>query len=82
MTTVMVLTAVVGILAALAGRAIMPGRQIMGFFGSAVAGTLGSLAAAYGGQAAGWFKLGEALAFIAAVVGALVMTAVLSRFFR
>jgi uncharacterized membrane protein YeaQ/YmgE (transglycosylase-associated protein family) len=82
MTTVMVLTAVVGILAALAARAIMPGRQIMGFFGSAVAGTLGSLAAAYGGQAAGWFKLGEALAFVAAVVGAIVLTALVSRFFR
>ncbi len=82
MTTVMVLTAVVGILAALAARAIMPGRQIMGFFGSAVAGTIGGLGAAYGGQAAGWFKLGEALAFVAAVVGAIVMTALLSRFFR
>lgn len=82
MTTVTVLTAVAGILAALAARAIMPGRQIMGFFGSAVAGTIGGLGAAYGGQAAGWFKLGEALAFVAAVVGAIVMTAVLSRFFR
>jgi len=82
MHTVQVLTAVVGILAALAARAIMPGRQIMGFFGSAVAGTIGGLAAAYGGQAAGWFKLGEALAFVAAVVGGIVLTAVMSRFFR
>ena len=82
MTTVMVLTAVVGILAALAVRAIMPGRQVMGFFGSAIAGIIGGLGAAYGGQAAGWFKLGEALAFVAAVVGAIVVTAVLSRFFR
>ncbi|HTO51175.1 MAG TPA: GlsB/YeaQ/YmgE family stress response membrane protein [Burkholderiales bacterium] len=82
MTTVMVLTAVVGILAAVAARAIMPGRQIMGLFGSAVAGTIGGLGAAYGGQAAGWFKLGEALAFVAAVLGAIAATAVLSRFFR
>ena len=82
MTTVNVLTAIVGILAALAARAIMPGRQIMGFFGSAVAGTIGGLGAAYGGQAAGWFKLGEALAFVAAVLGAMIFTAVMSRFFR
>ena len=82
MTTVNVLTALVGILAALAARAIMPGRQIMGLFGSAVAGTIGGLGAAYGGQAAGWFKLGEALAFVAAVLGAMILTAVMSRFFR
>jgi uncharacterized membrane protein YeaQ/YmgE (transglycosylase-associated protein family) len=81
-TTVNVLTALVGILAALAARAIMPGRQIMGLFGSAVAGTIGGLGAAYGGQAAGWFKLGEALAFVAAVLGAMILTAVMSRFFR
>jgi len=82
MHTVQVLTAVVGILAALAARAILPGRQIMGFFGSAIAGTIGALGAAYGGQAAGWFKLGEALAFVAAAVGAMIVTAILSRFFR
>jgi len=82
MQTVQVLTAVVGILAALATRAILPGRQIMGFFGSAIAGTIGALGAAYGGQVAGWFKLGEALAFVAAVVGAMIVTAILSRFFR
>ena len=82
MTTVMVMTAVVGILAALSARAIMPGRQIMGVFGSAVIGTIGGLAAAYGGQAAGWFKLGEPFAFVAAVVGAIVLMAVVSRFFR
>ena len=82
MTTVNVLTALVGILAALAVRAILPGRQIMGFFGSAVAGTIGGLAAAYGGRAAGWYKLGDALAFVAAVVGAILLTALVSRFFR
>jgi len=82
MNTVTVLTAVVGILAALVARAILPGRQIMGFFGSAVAGTIGGLGAAYGGQAAGWFKLGEPLAFIAALLGAMILTGVMSRFFR
>jgi uncharacterized membrane protein YeaQ/YmgE (transglycosylase-associated protein family) len=76
------MTAVVGILAGLAARAIMPGRQIMGFFGTAVVGTIGGLAAAHGGQAAGYFKLGEPLAFVAAVVGAIVLMLVVSRFFR
>jgi uncharacterized membrane protein YeaQ/YmgE (transglycosylase-associated protein family) len=82
MTTVAVMTAVVGVLAGLAARAIMPGRQIMGFFGTATAGVIGSLAAGYGGQARAWYKLGEPLAFVAAVIGAIVLIFVVSRFFR
>ena len=82
MTTVMVMTAVVGVLAGLAARAIMPGRQVMGFFGTAVVGTVGALGAGYGGQAMAWYKLGEPLAFVAAVVGAIVLIFVVSRFFR
>ena len=61
MTTVMVMTAVVGVLAGLAARAIMPGKQVMGFFGTAVVGAIGALGAGYGGQAMAWYKLGEPL---------------------
>jgi uncharacterized membrane protein YeaQ/YmgE (transglycosylase-associated protein family) len=81
-TTVGVITAVVGVLAGFVARAIMPGRQIMGFFGTTVVGAIGGLAAAYGGQAAGYFKLGDPLAFIAALLGAMVLMLVVSRFFR
>jgi uncharacterized membrane protein YeaQ/YmgE (transglycosylase-associated protein family) len=82
MSTVVVMTAVVGVLAGLAARAIMPGRQVMGFFGTGLVGVVGGLAAGYGGQAAGWYKLGEPLAFVAAVVGAIVLIFVVSRIFR
>ena len=82
MTTVMVMTAVVGVFAGLAARAIMPGKQIMGFFGTAVVGAVGALAAGYGGQYMAWYKLGEPLAFVAAVAGAIVLIFVVSRFFR
>jgi uncharacterized membrane protein YeaQ/YmgE (transglycosylase-associated protein family) len=82
MSTVVVMTAVVGVLAGLAARAIMPGRQIMGFFGTAVVGTAGAVGAAYGGQAMHWYKLGEPLAFVAAVIGAIVLIFVVSRIFR
>jgi uncharacterized membrane protein YeaQ/YmgE (transglycosylase-associated protein family) len=81
-TTVAVLTAVVGVLAGFVVRAVMPGRQIMGYFGTSLVGALGALGAAYGGRAAGWFKLGDPLAFAAAAVGAIVLVAVVSRFFR
>jgi uncharacterized membrane protein YeaQ/YmgE (transglycosylase-associated protein family) len=82
MTTVVVITALVGVLAGLAARAIMPGKQLLGFIGTAIVGVVGGLGAGYGGQAAGWYKLGEPLAFVAAVVGAIVLMAVVSRFFR
>jgi uncharacterized membrane protein YeaQ/YmgE (transglycosylase-associated protein family) len=80
--TVVAITAVVGVLAAFVGRAVMPGRQILGVFGTVVAGAVGGLGAGYGGQAAGLFKLGEPLAFIAALVGGMVMMAIVSRIFR
>jgi uncharacterized membrane protein YeaQ/YmgE (transglycosylase-associated protein family) len=82
MTTVMVMTGLVGVLAGLAARAIMPGKQIMGFFGTAIVGVIGALGAGYGGQAMAWYKLGEPIAFVAAVVGAIVLIFVVSRFFR
>ena len=82
MTTVVVMTVVVGVLAGLAARAIMPGRQIMGFFGTAIVGGIGAVAAGYGGQAMAWYKLGEPLAFVTAVIGAIVLILVVSRIFR
>ena len=82
MSTVVVMTVVVGVLAGLAARAIMPGRQVMGIFGTGLAGVIGGLGAGYGGQAAGWYKLGEPLAFVAAVIGAIILLFVVSRFFR
>jgi uncharacterized membrane protein YeaQ/YmgE (transglycosylase-associated protein family) len=81
-STVGVITAVVGALAAIAARALMPGRQILGIFGSAVAGIVGGLGAAYGGQAAGWFKVGDPFAFAAAAVGGIVVMAIVARIFR
>jgi len=82
MSTVVVITAVVGVLARLAARAIMPGKQIMGFFGTTVVGVVGALGAGYAGQAMAWFKLGEPLAFVAAVIGAIILIFLVSRFFR
>jgi uncharacterized membrane protein YeaQ/YmgE (transglycosylase-associated protein family) len=67
------LTVVVGFLVGLAARAILPGRQIMGVFGTTVLGIAGSLAASYAGQLLGYYKVGEPMGFVGAVVGALVL---------
>jgi uncharacterized membrane protein YeaQ/YmgE (transglycosylase-associated protein family) len=67
------LTIVVGFLVGLAARAILPGRQIMGVIGTTVLGICGALAAGYAGQLLGYYKLGEPMGFVGAVVGALVL---------
>ncbi|MGH8680655.1 MAG: GlsB/YeaQ/YmgE family stress response membrane protein [Burkholderiales bacterium] len=67
------LTIVVGFLVGLAARAILPGRQITGIFGTTVLGVGGALVAGYAGQLLGYYKVGEPMGFVAAVVGALVV---------
>jgi uncharacterized membrane protein YeaQ/YmgE (transglycosylase-associated protein family) len=67
------LTIVVGFLVGLAARAILPGRQIMGVIGTTVLGICGALVAGYAGQLLGYYRLGEPMGFVGAVVGALVL---------
>jgi uncharacterized membrane protein YeaQ/YmgE (transglycosylase-associated protein family) len=71
--TSLIMTAVVGLLVGLAARAILPGKQIMGVVGTTVLGICGSLAASYAGQLLGYYKVGEPMGFVGAVVGALVL---------
>ncbi len=67
------LTIVVGFLVGLAARAILPGKQIMGVVGTTLLGIGGSLVASYAGQLLGYYKIGEPMGFVGAVVGALVL---------
>lgn len=71
--TSLALTIVVGFLVGLAARAILPGKQIMGVVGTTLLGIGGSLAASYAGQLLGYYKIGEPMGFVGAVVGALVL---------
>ena len=67
------LTIVVGFLVGLAARAILPGKRIMGVVETTLLGIGGSLAASYVGQLLGYYKVGEPMGFVGAVVGALVL---------
>jgi uncharacterized membrane protein YeaQ/YmgE (transglycosylase-associated protein family) len=69
----LLVTVVVGFLVGLAARAILPGKQIMGVIGTTVLGVAGSLAASYVGQMLGYYKIGEPMGFVGAVVGAFVL---------
>lgn len=66
-------TILIGFIAGLVARALMPGPNPMGFIFTALLGIVGSFLATYLGQAMGWYTAGESAGFIAAVVGAIVV---------
>jgi uncharacterized membrane protein YeaQ/YmgE (transglycosylase-associated protein family) len=82
MSTGLLITALVGLLAGLAARAILPGRRIMGVVGTTLLGIGGALAAGYAGQLLGFYKVGEPMGFVGAVAGALVLLFLGSMFFN
>lgn len=66
-------TILIGFVVGLVARALLPGRQSMGFILTVVLGVVGSLLATYIGQAAGWYTAGAGAGFIASVIGAIVL---------
>ncbi|MBC7436190.1 MAG: GlsB/YeaQ/YmgE family stress response membrane protein [Bdellovibrionales bacterium] len=66
-------TILIGFVAGLLARAVLPGNQSMGFFLTAVLGIVGSLLATYLGQAMGWYTAGAGAGFLASVIGAVVV---------
>jgi uncharacterized membrane protein YeaQ/YmgE (transglycosylase-associated protein family) len=69
-------TIVIGLLAGLVARLLMPGRDPMGFIMTTVLGIVGALVATYLGQALGWYRADEGAGFIGAVVGAVILLAI------
>ena len=68
-----VVTIIVGFIVGLVARAVMPGDQKLGIILTTVLGIVGALVAGYLGQALGWYQAGEAVGFIASVVGAILV---------
>lgn len=69
-------TIIVGFVVGLIARAIMPGRQSLGFILTTVLGIVGAVLAGYIGQALGWYTAGEGAGFIGSVVGAIIVLAI------
>lgn len=67
---------VVGFIVGLIARAIMPGDQKLGIILTTLLGIAGSLVAGYLGQAMGWYAQGEPVGWIASVIGAIIVLAV------
>lgn len=72
---------VVGFIVGLIARAIMPGDQKMGIVLTTILGIVGAVVAGYLGRALGWYAPGEAAGWIAAVIGAIIVLAIVG-FFR
>ena len=74
-------TIVIGFLAGVVAKLLMPGRDPGGFIITTLLGVAGAFLASYLGQALGWYHAGEGAGFVGAVVGAFILL-VLYHLFR
>jgi uncharacterized membrane protein YeaQ/YmgE (transglycosylase-associated protein family) len=68
----------IGFLVGLVARAIMPGRQNLGCLLTIVLGIVGAVVATFLGHALHLYQPGEVAHFLGAVIGAMVVLAVIS----
>ena len=67
-------TIIIGFLAGIIAKFIMPGdNEPQGFILTTILGIIGAFVATYLGQALGWYRPGEGAGFIGAVVGAIIV---------
>jgi len=66
-------TVMIGFVVGFIAKLIMPGKENLGFIATAALGILGSLAATYIGQVAGWYEAGQGAGFIGSVLGAFIV---------
>ena len=69
-------TIIIGFLAGLVAKLLMPGRDPGGFIVTTLLGIIGAFVATYLGQAIGWYRADEGAGFIGAVVGAIILLAI------
>lgn len=66
-------TLIIGLLAGIVAKLLMPGRDPGGFIITMLLGVAGAFIATWLGQAVGWYRAGEGAGFIGAVVGAVIL---------
>ena len=67
---------VIGFLAGLVAKLLMPGRDPGGFIITILLGIAGAFVATYLGQAVGWYRADEGAGFIGAIVGSIIVLAI------
>ena len=68
-----IITIIIGFLAGLVAKFLMPGRDPGGFIITTLLGIVGAVVATYLGQALGWYRADQGAGFIGAVVGAIIL---------
>ena len=66
-------TIIIGFIAGVIAKFLMPGRDPAGFIITTLLGIVGALVATWLGQAIGWYRAGEGAGLIGAVVGAIIV---------
>jgi uncharacterized membrane protein YeaQ/YmgE (transglycosylase-associated protein family) len=66
-------TIIIGLLAGIVAKLLMPGRDPGGFIVTTLLGIAGAFVATWIGQAVGWYRVGDGAGFIGAVVGAVII---------
>lgn len=72
----------IGFVVGLLARFLKPGKDSMGIILTTLLGIAGALLAGFVGQAMGWYAANEAVGFVGALVGAIVILLVVSLFRR
>jgi uncharacterized membrane protein YeaQ/YmgE (transglycosylase-associated protein family) len=71
-----IVTIIIGFVAGLVAKLLMPGRDPGGFIITILLGIAGAFVATYLGQAIGWYRADQGAGFIGAVVGAVIILAI------
>jgi len=66
-------TIIIGFLAGVVAKLLMPGKDPGGFIITTILGIVGAVLATFLGRLIGWYQEGESGGFIAAVVGAIII---------
>ena len=69
-------TIIIGFIAGVIAKLIMPGRDPGGFIITTLLGIVGAFVATWLGQAIGWYRADQGAGLIGAVVGAIVVLAI------
>ena len=64
---------IIGGLAGVVAKFLMPGRDPGGFIITILLGIGGAMVATWLGQAVGWYRAGDSAGFIGAVIGAVII---------
>jgi uncharacterized membrane protein YeaQ/YmgE (transglycosylase-associated protein family) len=75
-------TIIIGFIAGVVAKFIMPGKDPGGLIVTTLLGIAGALLATFLGQAIGWYQAGQSAGFIGAIVGAIVLLLLYRIFFK